>query len=84
MWFHIFGLDNFDGEPGLFVVISYTFVDDTPIATAYNIFEVVAVLAYSFFYILLGRVNFILFITILEVDGAISSCKLSVACRFNR
>ena len=62
LWLDIFGFDDLYGKPSLLVVVADAFIDGSSIATANDIFKVVAVLSNSFFE-MMSVDDFILFVT---------------------
>jgi hypothetical protein len=77
---HVFGFDDFDGKPLIFILIFDTFIDFAAISTADEIFEVEAVAPNLLFSIAL-----VVCLCVLEIfrrlEGAIGACEMDATCR---
>jgi hypothetical protein len=78
---HAFKFDDFDGIPYIFVIVFDSFVNFASESTADEMFEVEAVWSYPLFAFGFG-LYFILFITLIDVDGAICTREMQVATFF--
>jgi hypothetical protein len=74
---HTFQFDDFNSIPGIFVFIFDAFIDFTSKSTSDEVFEVEAVRSdplFAFMFVL----YFILFITLINVDGAICTRQMQI------